>query len=387
MEIRSESESIEGPGISDVILEDTTLRDGEQAPGIALPPEAKIRIHDALVDAGVKWIEAGIPAMGGTELEYIQRLLARGSEATLIGWNRGILEDIKFSIDLGFRAVHIGLPTSDGHLKNSIGRDRSWLLQRSRELISFAKDRDCFVSVSAEDMGRTDIGFLQEYAVNVTEAGADRLRLSDTVGILSPHQYSARVKAVRVASRIPLQCHAHNDFGLAVANTLAGLEAGATYFHVTVSGLGERAGMPDLAQVALALKCIYKCDLGLRLDRLSDLYRIVFEELRVTVPPWQPIIGSNVFAHESGIHANGMLKDETTFEAFSPRLLGKEHRLVLGKHSGRAALAWVLSHVGIHPSEEELSKCLRLVREVAIRQRGEVTVDRAREIYESMIGK
>lgn len=170
----------------DIILEDTTLRDGEQAPGIAFSKETKIAIHDRLVAAGVRWIEAGIPAMGGTELDTLETLLARGSDATLVAWNRGVKGDVTFSLDLGFKAVHIGLPTSNIHLENSLGRDRRWLLQQAAVLIKYAKDRGAFVSISAEDIGRTELPFLEEYAVAVHDAGADRLRLSDTIGMLSP---------------------------------------------------------------------------------------------------------------------------------------------------------------------------------------------------------
>ena len=170
----------------DIILEDTTLRDGEQAPGVAFSKATKLKILDKLIAAGVRWVEPGIPAMGGEELEALHAMLERKDEVRLIGWNRGILEDVAASIDMGFEAVHIGLPTSSIHLKGSVGKDRGWLLQRAADIIKFAKDRGVFVSISAEDIGRTEIPFLQEYAVAVTEAGADRLRLSDTIGILSP---------------------------------------------------------------------------------------------------------------------------------------------------------------------------------------------------------
>lgn len=202
----------------DIIIEDTTLRDGEQAPGVAFSKEVKLKIFSKLIDTGIKWIEPGIPAMGGEEVDTLRAMLDRRDEVMLIGWNRGIREDIAFTIDLGFRAVHIGLPTSTVHLRESIGRDREWLLSKVADLIKYAKDRGVFVSISAEDVGRTDIPFLQEYAVAVASAGADRLRLSDTIGILGPEEYARRVDAVGQVSPIDVQCHCHNDYGLAVAN-------------------------------------------------------------------------------------------------------------------------------------------------------------------------
>jgi len=240
-----------------IILEDTTLRDGEQSPGVAFSKERKIAIFSSLIEAGIKWIEVGIPAMGGDELDTIETLLERKNEGMLVAWNRGVKNDVTQSLKLGFDAIHIGLPTSNNHLGDNLKKDRTWLLKTASELIKLAKDSAVFVSVSAEDVGRSELSFVEEYAAHVAESGADRIRLSDTVGILTPERYGTIVGRVKRASGIAVQCHAHNDFGLATANTLAGIQAGATFFHATVNGIGERAGMPDLAQCVLALKILY----------------------------------------------------------------------------------------------------------------------------------
>lgn len=363
---------------SDIIIEDTTLRDGEQAPGLAFTQAQKIEIHDALVDLGVRWIEVGIPAMGGTELETLKALLARGGEAHLVAWNRGNAADVSASLRLGFRAVHIGLPTSPEHLAGGLGRDIAWLFRTAADLVKAAKDKGAFVSISAEDVGRTEISLLRDYAQCVYEAGADRLRLSDTIGILTPQAYAERVRAARASAPIDIQCHAHNDFGLAVANTLAGLEAGARYFHVTVNGIGERAGMPDIAQMAMALKQLHGIDLGLKLDRLWSLARLVARATHQPVAPWQPVVGDNVFSHESGIHVRGTLRDERAFEPFPPETVGGTRRIVIGKHSGRTGIRHVLSQLGATPSDDELTKCLQCVRERAM------TLGRALETSEVM---
>ncbi|MEH1814307.1 MAG: homoaconitate hydratase [Nostoc sp.] len=365
----------------DIILEDTTLRDGEQAAGVAFSKASKLAIHDYLVATGVRWIEAGIPAMGDEELDTLKTMIARGSDATLVAWNRGVKEEVALSLDIGFKAVHIGLPTSNVHLKDSIGQDRHWLLEQAKNLIKYAKDRGAFVSISAEDVGRTEIPFLQEYACIVTEAGADRLRLSDTIGILTPEAYAERVQSVVNVSSIDVQCHTHNDFGLAVANTLAGLNAGARYFHVTVNAIGERAGMPDLAQTTLALKQLYSKDLGIVTSRLRQLSEIVAQASKQKITPWQPIVGDNVFAHESGIHAKGMLKNNKTFEPFSPEEVGGERRYIIGKHSGRAILNHLLQEQGVTVDETQLGDCLRQVRALAIEQGGSVSPEQLRDIY------
>lgn len=368
---------------NDLILEDTTLRDGEQAPGVAFSKEAKIKIYRSLVNAGVKWLEAGIPAMGGEELETVKiiRDLAKDDGVTTIAWNRGVTEDVKQSLDLGFNAVHIGLPTSNMHLTNSINKSRDWLIRQATDLIKLAKDRGAFVSISAEDVGRTEIDFLQQYATAISEAGADRLRLSDTVGILTPEKYANIIKSVKNVSDIDLQCHAHNDFGLAVANTLAGLNAGARYFHVTVNAIGERAGMPDLAQVTLALLKFYGVDLGIKTDRLIELSELVAFYSRTSIHPWQPVVGKNVFAHESGIHANGTIKCGEAFEPFSPEVVSGKRKIVIGKHSGRNAIKHVLEAAGVQVNESKLADCLNKVREKSIFLMSDLTIDQLLPLY------
>jgi homocitrate synthase NifV len=356
----------------DVVLEDTTLRDGEQAPGVAFDPSTKQAILDALIAAGVRWIEVGIPAMGGSELEFLSSALCRQDEATLVAWNRGIKADIEHSLSLGYRAVHIGLPASKLHLAQSVGKTREWLLDNARSLVRMVKDRGAFVSISAEDIARTETDFLLEYARVVADAGADRLRLSDTIGILTPEQYGAKVAAIAAEVDLDLQCHAHNDFGLGFANTLAGLQAGARYFHVTVNGIGERAGMTDLAQAAVTLQELYGLPLGIDTTKLFGLSRLVAEASRHPNVPWQPIVGDNVFAHESGIHVNAMLQDTSTFEPFPPERVGGARRYVLGKHSGRALIESVLTEHRRSFDDARLVQCLAWLREAAVQRRGAV---------------
>jgi homocitrate synthase NifV len=364
----------------DIALEDTTLRDGEQGPGVAFDAEAKLCIQRLLADAGVRWIEAGIPAMGGDELRALERMLAEDDRATLVAWCRGVRDDLAQALDLGFPAVHIGLPTSDRLLGASVRRDRSWLLEQASGLVAMAKDRGAYVSISAEDVARTEAGFLQEYAVTVTDAGADRLRLSDTIGALTPEAYGERVRSVAEVSRIDLQCHTHDDYGLALANTIAGLRAGARFFHVTVNGIGERAGLPDFAQAVLTLQRLYGVDLGIDATHCLGLSAKVAELTGTPVPPWQPIVGANAFAHESGNHVNAMLNDDGTFESLSPDDVGGSRRYVLGKHSGRALVRAVFRERRLEVTETEVSECLARSRAHAVRNHEPVDADRLVEI-------
>lgn len=341
---------------NDIILEDTTLRDGEQASGLGFDKEAKIEIYKALVDAGVKWLEVGFPAMGGTELETIKIIkeMAHSDGVVALAYSKGILEDVAFSLSLGFKAIHFGVPTAFKDAKYT----PNWMMTQAQELIKFAKDKDAFVSISAVDIGRADLSFLQDYACIVQEAGADRLRLSDTTGILMPEQYRIIVEAVKNVSTIALQCHAHNDFGFALANTIAALNAGVKYFHVTVNGIGERAGMPDFAQLVLALKRFYQVDLGINMEKLTELSRIVSKHTRVPLYPWHPIVGSKVFTYE-----------DEMFEPFPPELVGGERKIVLGKHSSKKTIKHKLELLGIEDvNDEKLALCLSEIQERSMKQ-------------------
>ncbi|MFB4393171.1 MULTISPECIES: hypothetical protein [unclassified Pseudomonas] len=351
----------------DIVIEDTTLRDGEQAPGISFGRITKLKIFDALIDAGIRWIEGGIYAMGGTESRTLKEMLERtqGTDIRLVGWNRGIRADVEASLDAGYRYIHIGLPTSEIHLKNSINKSKDWLVRQACELIDVAKQRNAFVSISAEDVARSDLSFLVDYAGHICEAGADRLRLSDTIGVLTPEQYHAIIHTVTSTVDIDTQCHAHNDFGLGVSNTISGLLAGAKYFHATVNGIGERAGMPDLAQMVMSLKIQYGIDLGVKLEKLQTLCEIVAHATASRINPWQPVVGSNIFAHESGIHAKGTLNNGKSFEPYAPSLVGRERHIVVGKHSGRASIRYALDQLHIILSDDEVHHLLRLVREVS----------------------
>jgi isopropylmalate/homocitrate/citramalate synthase len=358
----------------DIVIEDTTLRDGEQAPGVAFSERTKLTILDALIDAGVSWIEVGIPAMGGTEYRALAAMIERQHEAMLIAWNRGSRDDVCQSLSMGFKGVHIGLPTSPIHIADSIGKSLDWVFRTAADLVREAKDAGAFVSISAEDVGRSSLSVLADYAGTVYQAGADRLRLSDTIGILDPASYAERVRAVVEACPIDVQCHTHNDFGLGVANTLAGLQAGARYFHATINGMGERAGMPDLAQTVMALKILHGVDLGVRPEKLRGLAAIVAHASGHAPMPWSPVVGDNVFAHESGIHVNATLKNSGTFEPFPPEQLGECRRIVIGKHSGRAAVRHKLAEQGITVTDDvELEHCLALVREEAATRGGALT--------------
>lgn len=358
-----------------IIYEDTTLRDGEQAPGIAFDKETKIKIFKMLYSAGVRWFEVGIPAMGGDELSALQEILKIKNDAIVLAWCRGIKEEVEQALDLGFKAVHVGLPVSDIHINNSLDKDRKWLIDTAVEIVKLVKNRGAFLSISAEDVGRADIDFLLEYAKAVSYAGADRLRLSDTVGILDFNRYGEIVKKVKENIDIEVQCHTHNDFGLAIANTLSGLINGAKYFHATINGIGERAGMPDILPVYMALKKMYNIDLNLDIKKLLKCSDYLKEITGTKCLPWSPLIGENIFLHESGIHVNGMVNNSKTFEAIQAYELGKESHFILGKHSGKSTIKYLLKKNKINYSKDQLPKALEFVKRQSVINKGEVSIE------------
>jgi homocitrate synthase NifV len=367
------------------LLEDTTLREGEQSPHVAFSLEEKLEIGRSLADLGIKALEVGTPAMGGPEREAIEALVSDGLDVRLIGWNRARQPDIEVSRECGLRAIHIGLPASDHHIERKFGRSREWVIETMRELVVYAKSVGLWVSVSAEDVGRADLGFIVEYAKEVQLAGADRLRLSDTVGVLTPFSARSVFERLSRAVEIPLQAHMHNDFGLATANTLAAVEGGAQHVHVTVNGLGERAGIAPLDEVALGLKLRLGRDVKIRLESLSGLCRYVARASGRPIPANKPITGSAIFEHESGIHVDGVLKVADAFEPFPPELVGGERRIVIGKHSGSGALRHVLATQGVDPDPERIGAALAAIRYEAVKRKRSISPAEVVEIYERVV--
>ncbi len=350
----------------EIKIVDTTLRDGEQTAGVVFSKTEKVQIAKMLDELGVHQIEAGIPVMGGDEEEAIKTIVKSGLKASIMGWNRAVISDIEASLRCGVDAVAISISTSDIHIKYKLRKTREWVLENMVKACEFAKKYGVYVSVNAEDASRTDLEFLSEFARLAKEAGADRLRFCDTVGILEPFTTYEIVKKIIDEVGIPVEMHTHNDFGLATANALAGIKAGATYVGVTVNGLGERAGNAALEEVVMALKYIYNLDLDIKTFKLKEVCEYVAKASARELPVNKTIVGKNIFAHESGIHADGVLKYPKTYEVFSPEEVGGERQIVIGKHSGTHALVRKFSEYGIQLTEEEATELLKSVRALAV---------------------
>ncbi|HHY41159.1 MAG TPA: homocitrate synthase [Syntrophaceticus sp.] len=345
---------------------DTTLRDGEQTAGVVFANKEKLRIAKMLDAIGVDQIEAGIPVMGGHEKETIKAICKLGLKASIMGWNRAVIKDIEHSLECGVDAVAISISTSDIHIEHKLRSTRQKVLESMVKATEFAKKHGVYISVNAEDASRSDPEFLYEFAQAAKEAGADRLRYCDTVGILDPFTTYERIGELISRVGIDVEMHTHNDFGMATANALAGVHAGAKWVGVTVIGLGERAGNAALEEVVMALKHLKGIDLNFKTEMFRELAEYVSLASKRELPAWKPIVGSNMFAHESGIHADGALKDPRTYEVFRPEEVGLERQIVIGKHSGTSAIKAKFEEYGIVLDQKEAEDLLARVRAAAV---------------------
>ncbi|HBV87503.1 homocitrate synthase [Desulfosporosinus sp.] len=365
---------------------DTTLRDGEQTAGVVFSNQEKLRIAQFLDELGVHQIEAGVAVMGGDEKRAISDIVKLGLKASIMGWNRAVISDIEQSLACGVDAVAISISTSDIHIEHKLMTTREDVLERMVKATSFAKREGMYISVNAEDASRSDMDFLVQFAKEAKRAGADRLRYCDTVGILDPFVTYDNIKTLIEKVGIDVEMHTHDDFGMATANALAGVKAGASHVGVTVNGLGERAGNAALEEVVMALKHLLDTDLSFATERFVEVSEYVARASGRRIPPWKSIVGSNMFAHESGIHADGALKNPRTYEAFSPEDVGLERQLVIGKHSGTASIkAKFWNEYGKEMSDEDAAEMLERVRALAVDMKRSLFDKELAYIYSDML--
>ncbi len=351
-----------------VNIVDTTLRDGEQTAGVVFANEEKIQIAKYLDKIGVSQIEAGVPVMGGAEKACIKEIANLGLNASIMAWNRAVISDIKESIDCGVDAVAISISTSDIHIEHKLQTTRETVLKMMSDAVKFAKDNDLYVSVNAEDASRSNAEFLTEFALIAKHSGANRLRFCDTVGILTPLSTFRFIRTLIDAVGLDIEMHTHNDFGMATANALSGVYAGATYVGVTVNGLGERAGNACLQEVIMGLKYLMNVNVPFQTPMFKEVAEYVAQASGRILPVSKPIVGSNIFAHESGIHGDGVLKNPLTYEAFSPEEVGLERQIVIGKHSGTAAISSkFIREYGLDITDQEARALLPLVKDMSVR--------------------
>ena len=334
---------------------DTTLRDGEQAPGVSFGRSDKLTIARALDHAGIHELEIGTPAMGSEAQKDIRAIAGLGLHCRLSVWCRAHEADLMAARCCNVAGVHFSFPVSPIHLA-ALGKDRDWVLLQMDGLVRFAKDDFDQITVGAQDATRADTDFLIVFAEHARALGIKRLRIADTVGIARPQTVTNLIRSLlNAVPEMPLEFHGHNDLGMATANALCALEAGAEAVSVTVGGLGERAGNTALEQMAMALRQHPYLNCRVDTKSLVPLCRMVANASGQPIPPAQPVVGSRVFSHESGIHCHAMFRDTRAYEPFTPQLAGHASRcFVLGTHSGATAIRHLLNEVGIHASPEQV---------------------------------
>ncbi len=359
-----------------VVVNDSTLRDGEQAPGVVFDMDDKVAIARALEEAGVDEVEAGIPAMGAREIEAIAAVGAALEHTEAVAWCRMTEKDVDAAVKTGLRRVHLSVPVSDRQIAAKLREDPRAVLARIRRVVDYARGRGLKVSIGGEDASRAAPDFVCSVVVAAEEAGAHRFRFADTLGVLDPFQTHSIFRRLCRETDMELEFHGHDDLGLATANTLAAVQGGATHVSVCVLGLGERAGNAALEEVVAALDQIALRKTVVRTEQLAALADLVAARARRPIPAGKPIVG-----------VAGLLSDPETYEAFRPERFGRARRIVLGKHSGRAAVIHALRAIGVEADAACVVRVLERVRDRAVATKRLVGPHELAEIYTQSAGR
>ena len=350
--------------LNHVRIFDTTLRDGEQTPGVALTSEDKLAIAKQLDKLGVDVIEAGFPVVSKGEMEAVKRIVKEKLKAEICGLARTIKEDIDADLKCDVDTIHVFIATSPIHREYKLHLTKQQVLENIEKSVEYAKNHGVTVEFSAEDATRTELPFLKEAYKVAVEAGADRINVPDTVGVITPKKMEMLIKELKKVVKVPISVHCHNDFGMAVANSIAAVEAGASQIHVTVNGLGERAGNTPLEEVVMALYSLYKGKIKINTKLIYETSKLVSKLTGLPIPSNKPIVGENAFTHESGIHVRGVVEIPATYEPISPELVGRKTILVAGKHAGTRGIKKEVEELGFKPTEEQLKQILQKVKEI-----------------------
>jgi len=356
------------------LIFDTTLRDGEQTPGVSLTPEKKLEIARQLDKLGVNIIEAGFAAASQGEMEAISLISKENLKAEICSFARGVKKDIDAVVKSGADSVFLVIPSSDLHIKHKLKKSKDEILELTAKSVKYAKDSGLIVELGPEDATRADMKFLKKMIAKGVSEGADRVTPCDTVGILTPERtYKFYSELKDAFPDVKLGAHCHDDFGMAVANSIAALKAGADEVHVTMNGLGERAGNAALEEVIVSLKLLYNVETSIKTESLYDTSLLVSRLTGISVQPNKAIVGENAFVHESGIHTHAILSKPLTYEPIPPEIVGRTRRLAVGKHAGSRGIKAALEEMGLHPSEEHLEEIFRRVK--ALGDKGKIVTD------------
>ena len=348
-----------------IIIDDTTLRDGEQSAGVAFSLEEKLAIAQHLDSIGVPELEIGIPSMGTKEYESIQEITKLNLNAHLVIWSRMRSDDLKCCRGLKVQMIDLSMPISDIQISRKLGKTRDWVLQEIDWQVKSALNEGFEVCVGGEDASRADPDFLCQVSETAQQAGASRFRFADTLGIMEPFGIRSRFEQLRQAVDLDLEIHAHDDLGLATANTLAAILGGATHANTTVHGLGERAGNAALEEVVMGLRHLHQIDTGVDLKHYQQLSTLVASAAQRPVGWHKSLVGDGVFTHEAGIHVDGLLKYLQNYQGVDPAEMGRSHQLVLGKHSGTHGVIHAYQALGLTLDRVTAERLLSRIRHFA----------------------
>lgn len=350
-----------------ITIFDTTLRDGEQTPGVSLTNDQKLKIARQLDKLGIDVLEAGFPISSDGDKQSVKAIANEGLELDVCGLARVLTKDLDACLETDVNMIHTFVSTSDIQRIHTIKKSKEEVLTMAVDAVQYIKDHGVKCMFSAMDATRTDIDYLTQVYKSVEGAGCDIINVPDTVGIMSPSRMYQLVGTVSKEVKIPIDVHCHNDFGIAVANSLMAVEAGASQVQVTVNGIGERAGNANLAEVVMCLQSIYGAKTNINTEYLLETSKMVEKYTGIHIPPNTPIVGENAFAHESGIHTHGVLTKADTFEPgiMTPEMVGHKRRIVLGKHAGKHAVQKSLEDAGIQTTEEQLDEIVRRIKAIA----------------------
>jgi len=348
---------------------DTTLRDGEQTPDVCFSMDEKLNIARKLDELGIPQIEAGFPIVSRNERASVRKIAHEDLNADIICLTRTKRCDIDAALDADVDGIITFIGASDLHIDIKMNRPREEIKCLAMDAVEYGKEHGLFVAFSAEDATRTELPKLIDLYKNAEECKADRIHIADTTGSINPYAMQYLVRNIRKEVNLDIALHCHNDFGFAVANSIAGLFEGASSISTTVNGIGERAGNASLEELIMSLKLLYNKDLGFNTEVIYELSQMVSEYSNIPIPDSKAIVGNNVFRHESGIHVDAIIKNPLCYEPFLPEMIGTKRQIVLGKHSGKAAVEEKLDTLNIKVSDEKLLEIVRLVKEE--REKGE----------------
>lgn len=340
----------DGPKIIRVL--DTTLREGEQHPGVSFTNKQRIQIAWELDSFGVDQIEVS-PAVSPDHREATKKIISLGLSADIVSHGRALRSDIDASIDCGatWCAAYLGI--SEVHLKDKLRITQQDAMERAVDTVQYAKSHGLKIRFTLEDGSRADPKFVKQMCVALRDAGVDRISLPDTVGVMRPSGMANFVKMVRSVVDIPLDVHTHNDMGLALANSMAGIDAGADQVHTTIDGIGERTGIPSLAEVAVVISRLYKTPNRFKLFQLRDLSKHIELYTGIPIPESKPVVGSSAYKHKAGTHLAAILRNPAAYEPIPPSVVGNRRTIVFGELSGKTGAGYLMSILGLDQDKEQ----------------------------------